>query len=68
MSEDTFYCGGCDSRPLIEHKRKNRRGVICKYCKAKTKKPTPPKVAGGPLTQEGSAEFSSDFVPYRIQL
>lgn len=66
MSEDDFFCGGCDSRKPIEDKRmmKNKR-VICVHCKARTLKGTKPQVTGGPLRQKGSNEHSSEFVPYR---
>ncbi len=68
MIEPTFHCSGCDRRKPIEEKRMKNNRVRCVHCKAKTLKGTPPKVTGGPLTQEGSAEFSSDFVPYRVQI
>lgn len=65
--EDTFFCGGCDSRKPIEDKRMKNNRPRCTHCVKRTLRGTPPKVTGGPLTQEGSAEFSSDFVPYREQ-
>ena len=65
MSEDTFYCSGCDSRKAIEDKRTKNNRARCCHCVKRTLKGTAPKVAGGPLRQKGSNEHSSDFIPYR---
>lgn len=60
-----FFCGGCDHRRPLDEKRMKNNLPRCVHCMKKTLKGTAPKVEGGPLTQKGSANQASNFVPYR---